>query len=254
MASARARVSTLPLSSSALRSGVLGYREILTVERLLQPVRDLRAAHDLQRHELEDGAMGGRDFGQGPAADQEGHLPRCGLLARGEADQAFFDLPQVHAVHAQHPAGGGEELAGQQRLGELEGDQVGLLAQPRRDDEGHAQLLAEDLVDEGDERHVVEAHPDGIAGEVLAQAIRDSLRHGVLDDDARRAGDAQPEARVLHRRRDRLQARRGRGQRPGWPGAAPETARPPRSRIRSRDRRTAGWERGGGGGAFISGS
>ena len=162
--------------------------------------------------------MGGRDFGQGPAADQEGHLPRCGLLARGEAqDQAFFDLPQVHAVHAQHPAGGGEELAGRQRLGELQRDQVGLLAQPRRDDEGHAQLLAEDLVDEGDERHVVEAHPDGIAGEVLAQAIRDSLRHGVLDDDARRAGDARPGAGLLRRRGGLVHARRGRGQRPGRP-------------------------------------
>ena len=59
-----------------------------------------------------------------------------------------------------------------------------LLAQARRDHEGHAELLAEDLVDEGDERHIVKADPDGVAGEVLAQAVGDALGHRALDDDA----------------------------------------------------------------------
>ena len=155
----------IALQQQRVALGVLEDPQVLALECLLQPVPDLGAPDHLERHELEDRPVGRRDLGQGAAADEQGHVARSGLLARGEAENALLQLLEIDAVLAQHPAGGGEELAGRQRLGELEGDQVRLLPQARGDDEGHAQLLAEHLVDEGDEGHVVEAHANGIARE-----------------------------------------------------------------------------------------
>ena len=138
---------------------------------------------------------------------------------------------------------------GRQRLGELQRDQVRLLPQARGDDEGHAELLAEDLVDEGDQRHVVEAHPDGVAGEVLAQAVRDPLRHRALDDHARRPGGAQPVAGAPRAAQGRLpRTPRSRRAAPSAAGSDPGGDRPAGSSTRSRAMGSALPRTGGGGG------
>ena len=170
--------------------------------------------------------------GQRAPAHEQGHVARGRLLARGEAEDSFLHFPNLDAVLPQHPAGGGEELAGREGLGELEGDEVALLPQARRDHEGHAELLAEDLVDEGNEGHVVEAHPDRVAGEVRSETVRDALGHRALDDDPGGPGRACTGAGRLGGQRRRLYLRRPRTQ--TWAaGSDPERERSAGWRTRS---------------------
>ena len=75
---------------------------------------------------------------------------------------------QRDAVFAQDVAGHVEEAAGGEGLGEAERDGFRAFGEAGGDDEGHAEAFAEDFVDEGDERQVVEADLDGGAGELLA--------------------------------------------------------------------------------------
>ena len=92
---------------------------------------------------------------------------------------------RVDAVGAQGAARPEEEFGGRERFGEAQGDEVLLVLQAGGDDEGHVQLFAEDGIDEGHEGHVVEAHLDGFAGEVLAEFLDHALGDGALNDDAR---------------------------------------------------------------------
>ena len=239
------------LEQQRVAVGVLDDLEVLAVECLEEHALDLRAPHDPQRHQLEDGAVGGGDLGQGATAHQQGHVARGDVFARGEGEDSRLDLPEVDPVLAENPAGGGEELAGRQGLGKLEGDEVALVAQARRDDEGHAELLAEHRVDEGDQGHVVEADPDGLAAEILTQAVRDALGHGALDDDPRGAGGAGRGGGLFGRQGRRL---RGGGRLPWAAGSDPGRGRAPGSRRRSAGTGPRARRRGGDGarGASLS--
>ena len=199
------------LEQERVAVGILEDLEILAVEGFLEPALHLRSSHDRERHQLEDGAVGGGDLGQRAPAHEQGHVARGDLLARSEAEYSLLHLPDLDAELPQHPAGGGEELPGREGMGELEGDEVALLPQSRRDHKGHAELLAEDLVDEGYEGDVVEAHPDRVAAELRSEAVRDAFRDGALDDDPGGAGGACTGAGRLGGQGRRLALGRGRG-------------------------------------------
>ena len=136
------------LEQERIAVGIVDDLQILTVERVTQPALDLGPADNPERYQLEDRPVVGRNLGKGPAAHKQGHVARHGVAAGDERQESLIRLHQINPVLAQHPAGRREQQPGRQRFGQLERDQVGLLAQARRDDKGHPQFLAEDLVDE----------------------------------------------------------------------------------------------------------
>ena len=137
----------------------------------------------MQGHQLEDHAVGSGHFRQSPAADEQGDVRRGNLVALEESEDAVL-LARVDAVGAQGAPRPEEEFGGRERFGKAQGDEVFLVLQTGGDNEGHVELFAEDGVDEGHQGHLVKAHLDGVAGEVLAELFDDALGDGALDDDA----------------------------------------------------------------------
>ena len=74
--------------------------------------------------------------------------------------------------------------AGRHRLREAERHQVGFFREPRRDRERHVQQFSEHLVDEGDQRYIVEADLNGFPVKILTQPVGDPFGDRLLDDDA----------------------------------------------------------------------
>ena len=121
--------------------------------------------------------------GRCPAADEQGDVRRGNLVALEESEDAVL-LARVDAVGAQGAPRPEEEFGGRERFGKAQGHEVFLVLQTGGDNEGHVELFAEDGVDEGHQGHLVKAHLDGVAGEVLAELFDDALGDGALDDDA----------------------------------------------------------------------
>ena len=144
----------------------------------------------MHRHKLEYRAVRWRHFRERATTDEQRDVAGADLLV-GDEGQDAFGFAEVHAVVLQNTPGGGEELARGDGLGEAQGDEVRLLRQPGGQGERHAQAFGEHLVDERDQGHIMEAHGDGRAGEVLAQTVRDTLGDSALDDDARGRGDGR---------------------------------------------------------------
>ena len=128
--------------------------------------------------------------GRGGAADEQGDFAAGDVVAGDEVEDAVLFL-DIDAVALQHAAGGGEELRRRDGFHQPQGDEIGLALQVGIDGEGHAELVAEDFVDEGDQGDVVEAQGDGVAGEALAQAVGDAFGDGFLHDHAGWPGDAE---------------------------------------------------------------
>ena len=164
--------------------GFLVDLQVLALECLVEPGFHVVEARHVQRHQLEDRAVGGRHFRQGPAADQERDVRGGDFLALEKREGSPL-LPGVDAVGTQGASCPEKEFSRRKRFGKAQGHEVLLLLQARRDDKGHVQLFAEYRIDEGHQRHLVKAHLDRVSREIPAELIDDALRDGALDDDAR---------------------------------------------------------------------
>ena len=79
--------------------------------------------------------MAGRDLRQGPATDEQGHVPGNRFSPGQEIQNPFLSLHHVHPVFAEDPPGSREQLPGGERLRQLERDEIRLLAEAGRDHE-----------------------------------------------------------------------------------------------------------------------
>ena len=160
----------------------------------------------MQRHQLEDRAVGGGHFRQSPAADQEGDVGGGDLVALAKREGPPF-LPGLHAVGTQGASCPEKEIRRRKRFGKAQGHKVLLFQQARREDKGHVQLFAEYRIDEGHQRHLVKAHLDRVSREIPAELIDDAFGNGTLDYDARGLRYGETLGRV--RRRCAICWRRG---------------------------------------------
>ena len=91
-------MSILPFQQQRVAVGVLEDLQVPVVEGILQQSPDLRTPDDLERHQLKDYPVRGGNLGQGPTADEQGHIARGYLLARDEREDPLFHFHQVNAV------------------------------------------------------------------------------------------------------------------------------------------------------------